>query len=566
MVELTGVVSLSNGELVPGAVVIPKDPTAMVNGGNSTDTAGRYSVTKHAGFTGNWMITCRAQSSMQLPDPLCFSLTGGEVKRRDTDGVVNFTIPMNLYRVKVIDETGAPVPNVSIVAAAKANDAGSTANVDVLSGEEPFRGSWRGFDVTGSDGWAQVPGVTSTNTIILDVSIGADDASRYEGRSIRIASSELSDTIVVVGLKAPTVSGFTPTRAEPGQEVTLSGSNFLAASSVSIGNVNADFTVLSNTSIRVQVPSDAQTGAIQVTTAGGNATTSTSLTVLPPALTIATSALGNGQVGSLYREEVTAQGGVAPYKWRILGTRPSGLTMSIDGVLAGTPARALTRNIVLSVTDSTGKRVSRSVPIAIAPRPITMPGPVRAVKGTAASQRVSLQWLSPENAGGSSVVGYRIDASTDQGETWQVLVANTRSRATGRSIAYPANIPTVFRVAAINAVGPGDLSAQSQTSVLTAYGPPSPPTGVSATVAGSSLNITWTAPSNNGGANITGYRIRISVNGRSWSTVTSNTKSTATTFVTQQRLGRYYWIQVSAINAGGLSPYSMSETSVYLGP
>jgi len=232
----------------------------------------------------------------------------------------------------------------------------------------------------------------------------------------------------------------------------------------------------------------------------------------------------------------------------------------------GTPTRAMSRNIVISVTDATGKRVSRSVPITIDPKPTTIPSPVRAVKGTGASQRVSLQWLAPSDDGGNRVVGYRIEVSTDQGGTWQVLVASTRSRATGRSIAYPANVPSLFRIAAINAVGFGEFSAQTQTSSITAYGPPSAPTDVAATATGDTLKITWTAPVADGGATITGYRIRISVNGRSWSTIHSNTKSTLTSLTTQQRVGRSYWIQVSAINAGGLSPYGTSSTSTYLGP
>jgi hypothetical protein len=77
----------------------------------------------------------------------------------------------------------------------------------------------------------------------------------------------------------PTISSFTPTSGPAGTSVTITGSDFLAASSVTIGDVPAGFTVDSPTSITTSVPKDATTGAISVRTPNGTATSSSSFTV-----------------------------------------------------------------------------------------------------------------------------------------------------------------------------------------------------------------------------------------------------------------------------------------------
>ena len=61
---------------------------------------------------------------------------------------------------------------------------------------------------------------------------------------------------------------------------------------------------------------------------------------------------------------------------------------------------------------------------------------------------------------------------------------------------------------------------------------PGAPTGLSATASGTStINLTWDAPSNDGGASISGYRIEVSPNGDSnWTNRVANTGTTSTTY------------------------------------
>src|SRR5207247_1918784 len=132
--------------------------------------------------------------------------------------------------------------------------------------------------------------------------------------------------------------------------------------------------------------------------------------------------------------------------------------------------------------------------------------------------------------------------------------------------------PTItytYRVSAINAVG---TSASSNTASARTLVAPSPPIGLTATTASSSqIDLSWTAPADNGGSAITGYMIERSANGGStWSTLVANTGITGTTYSdTGLAHTTTYTYRVSAINSIGTSPPSntaSATTSVVSSP
>ena len=101
----------------------------------------------------------------------------------------------------------------------------------------------------------------------------------------------------------------------------------------------------------------------------------------------------------------------------------------------------------------------------------------------------------------------------------------------------------------------------TQTVTLTAYystgstiTAPRPPTALTATtISSSQINLSWTAPSSNGGSAITGYKIEGSTNGgATWSAIVSNSGSTGTTYSnTGLAANTTYSYRVSAINSVG---------------
>ena len=92
---------------------------------------------------------------------------------------------------------------------------------------------------------------------------------------------------------------------------------------------------------------------------------------------------------------------------------------------------------------------------------------------------------------------------------------------------------------------------------------PGVPRGLTATAdSQTEIDLSWTAPTDDGGADITGYKIEVSTNGSSWSDLVANTNSTATTYPhtgLAARDTRYY--RVSAINSAGTGPASNTANS-----
>ena len=75
------------------------------------------------------------------------------------------------------------------------------------------------------------------------------------------------------------------------------------------------------------------------------------------------------------------------------------------------------------------------------------------------------------------------------------------------------------------------------------------------------IDLRWAAPTTDGGAAITGYRIEIAEDITSWNDLVADTGSTATTyFHTSLTAGTTRHYRVSAINSAGTGPASNIAT------
>ncbi len=85
-------------------------------------------------------------------------------------------------------------------------------------------------------------------------------------------------------------------------------------------------------------------------------------------LTVTTTSLPNGTVGSPYSANLGAQNGVPPYTWSIVGSLPTGLSLS-GSTISGNPSAGGTFNITARVTDSsspTAQVATQALSITIA--------------------------------------------------------------------------------------------------------------------------------------------------------------------------------------------------------
>lgn len=79
-------------------------------------------------------------------------------------------------------------------------------------------------------------------------------------------------------------------------------------------------------------------------------------TITAPTLALTSTSLSAGTTGVAYRHSLSASGGAAPYRFRVIeGAMPPGLTMSADGEISGTTHQVGTFPFVIEVASATGQ-------------------------------------------------------------------------------------------------------------------------------------------------------------------------------------------------------------------
>jgi len=175
------------------------------------------------------------------------------------------------------------------------------------------------FVNSSSDISAHVPSGATTGTIAVTTPNGTGTSST---------------SFNVTTTSSPNVTSFTPTSGPVGTNVTITGTGFTGATSVTFGGTpSVNYTVNSDTSINANVPGGAATGQIGVTTTNGTGLSSTNFTVTtvspPPTIT-----------------GFTPTQGYAGTKVTITGTYFTGAT----SVKLGTTAATFTVNSATSIT------------------------------------------------------------------------------------------------------------------------------------------------------------------------------------------------------------------------
>ena len=173
--------------------------------------------------------------------------------------------------------------------------------------------------------------------------------------------------------------------------------------------------------------------------------------------------------------------------------------------------------------------------------------------GVSTSQ-INLAWTAP--SGANNLDGYKIEYNDG---SWQNLVADTGGTGTTHShTGLSTGNSFTYRVSGLNGSLAGLSSATAQGST---YAVPSAITDLSGTgLTGSSLRISWTAPSSTPA--LTGYMIEISEDNFSTSTtLESNTGDTDTSYdATGLSENVDYYFRVKAINSLGTASTSNIPT------
>jgi titin len=202
-------------------------------------------------------------------------------------------------------------------------------------------------------------------------------------------------------------------------------------------------------------------------------------------------------------------------------------------------------------------------PGALAATP-TAPSAPAGLTVTPGNTTAALSWTAPSN-GGSAITGYNVyEATTSGGENYSAAVnGSTLLTGTTDSVTGLTNATTYyFTVEAVNAIG--SSVASSEVFAIPAATVPGPPRNLTATAADLSAVVTWLAPTDPGGSNITGYTVTaadstLASRGGQTCSWTSGALSCTTTGLTN---GDSYTFTATATNSLGTGVASSASSSI----
>jgi hypothetical protein len=184
--------------------------------------------------------------------------------------------------------------------------------------------------------------------------------------------------------------------------------------------------------------------------------------------------------------------------------------------------------------------------------------PTNLIASAISDSQISLTWNPPINATG--ITGYQVEYKT--GTDSYSILSITGNLTTYLNTGLLPNTSYTYRVSAINSTGIGNPSNEYSATTLPAsiqtHIPSSPVVIGITTVSNTSLKITWTTPSDNGGTPITGYLIQ-----RNGTTIVTNTSSNQTIYIDTNLLANHQQTyQIAAWNSVGLGGFSNSASGI----
>jgi titin len=189
------------------------------------------------------------------------------------------------------------------------------------------------------------------------------------------------------------------------------------------------------------------------------------------------------------------------------------------------------------------------------PAPILSDAPSDLVVSNITSNGYKLAWSAPAYNGGSEITDFKVEVSSDSGNTWR-LAKQTESTSLSLSVSGAApGTNYLVRVSAVNAIGLSEYLFGSLTTLAVA--PSAPRSVTSSGLASTSLTLSWLLPSSNGGSAITDYRVEVSSNGGLvWSTIDDGVSSNLAVDVSNLLKNKSYMFRVSAVNSVGVGSVS----------
>jgi hypothetical protein len=289
-----------------------------------------------------------------------------------------------------------------------------------------------------------------------------------------------------------------------------------------------------------------------------DAPTSVSATAGDGQLTVTWSAPANDGGSAITGYTVTVDAGGNPHVASVDGATTSA---TVSNLTNGTPY-----TVTVSAANATGTSPDSASVSATPVAPAVAPDAPTGVSATAGDGRVDVSWTPPADNGGSPITGYTV--TVDGGPT-PVTVAVGPGATSAAVTGLTDGTPYTVSVTATNAAGsspaadaPGSVIPQPAPSGGGSGGPvvtvPDAPTHVVTHAGDGQVDVSWTAPTNDGDSPITGYTVTVDDGTTTHAVVVAAGATTIT--VTGLTNGTDYSVTITASNATGSSDASTPIT------
>ena len=157
-----------------------------------------------------------------------------------------------------------------------------------------------------------------------------------------------------------------------------------------------------------------------------------------------------------YRDETSGE-------WTILDAAADATSMVVDGLTNGV-GYVLRIRAVTDVGDGDWSAT-------MAATPATVPSAPPGIAVAAGDTTVTVSWTTPASNGGSPIVDYQLEASSDAGTTWVAVTDDASTANSAVATGLSNDTAYVFRVRAVNNVGSSNWSPTSAAAIPTAAAP-----------------------------------------------------------------------------------------------
>ena len=251
-----------------------------------------------------------------------------------------------------------------------------TANTGIISGTPTSGGSYS-FGVMAVD--SSSPAQSATTTLALSVAAAPSTSTPLTISSLSIASGTIGSAYSA--------------------HLQASGGTTSYSWSITSGSLPAGLTLAANTGIISGTPTSSGSYsfgvmAVDSSSPAQSATTTLALSVAAAPstsapLTINSSSVTSGTIGSAYSAHLQASGGTTPYSWSITsGSLPAGLTLAANtGIISGTPTSSGTAAFTASISDSASpaKTTSNAFSLVVSPSAVVITSASTLPPGTVSS-------------------------------------------------------------------------------------------------------------------------------------------------------------------------------------